>query len=83
MLSFDASLSNALNNKNTTAFWVLKLYYNDESEFVGVSDIDRADGSDFYYGVVSSWGSYTQSLDFFNFTTTTGNISVRLINTDK
>ena len=83
MLSFDASLSNALNNKNTTAFWVLKLYYNDESAFVGVSDIDRADGSDFYYGVVSSWGSYTQSLDFFNFTTTTGNISVRLINTDK
>ena len=47
MLSFDSSLSNALKNANTTAFWVLKLYYNDESSFVGVSDIDRADGSDF------------------------------------
>ena len=85
MLSFDASLSNALKLKNTTAFWVLKLYYNAEgsSDFIGVSDIDRSDGSDMYYGLVSSWGSYSQSLDFFSFTTTTGNMSVRLINTDR
>ena len=83
MLSFDSSLSNALNNRNTTAFWVLKLYYNDESAFVGVSDIDRADGSDFYYGVVSSWGNYTQSLDFYNFTTSTSNLTIKLINTNK
>ena len=85
MLSFDSSLSNALKISNTTAFWVLKLYYNAEgsSDFIGVSDIDRSDGSDMYYGLVSSWGSYSQSLDFFSFTTTTGNMSVRLINTDR
>ena len=41
MLSFDSALSNSLKSKNTTAFWVLKLYYNDESAFIGVSDIDR------------------------------------------
>ena len=68
MLSFDASLSNALKLKNTTAFWVCKLYYNDESAFIGVSDIDRVDGSDYYYGLVSSWGSYSQSLSFYDFT---------------
>ena len=85
MLSFDSSLSNALKISNTTAFWVLKLYYNAEgsSDFIGVSDTHRVDGSDIYYGLVSSWGNYSQSLDFFNFTTTTGNMSVRLINTDK
>ena len=35
-----------------------------------------------YHGLVASWGNYTQSLDFFNFTTSTGNITVKLINTD-
>ena len=54
MLSFDASLSNALNSSNSTAFWVCKLYYNDDSSasnYIGVSDIDRLDGSDMYYGL--------------------------------
>tara|TARA_R110002020_G_scaffold116514_1_gene266975 strand:- start:1233 stop:3524 length:2292 start_codon:yes stop_codon:yes gene_type:complete len=83
MLSFDSALSNSLKSKNTTAFWVLKLYYNDESAFIGVSDIDRKDGTDMYHGLVSSFGSYSQSLDFFNFTTSTGNMSIRLINTDR
>jgi len=82
MLTFDSSLTDALNTHSTEAFWVLKLYYNDESSFYGVSDKDRIDGSDTYYGIVSSWGSLNQSLDFFNFTTSTGNMSVKLINTD-
>ena len=81
MLSFDTDLSNALKNSNTTAFWVLKLYYNDESAFIGVSDRHRQDGTDIYYGIVASWGVYRQSLDFFNFTTSTANMSVTLINT--
>ena len=82
MLSFDSSLTDALTTHSTTAFWVLKLYYNDESSFYGVSDQDRIDGSDTYYGIVSSWGNLNQSLDFFNFTTSTRNMSVKLINTD-
>jgi len=82
MLSFDTSLSNALKNANTTAFWVLKLYYNDESNFIGVSDRHREDGSDIYYGIVATFGTLRQSLDFFNFTTTIGNLSVTLINSD-
>jgi len=83
MLTFDSALTNALKNSNTTAFWVLKLYYNDESAFIGVSDRHRQDGSDIYYGLVASWGTYRQSLDFFNFTTSIGNTSVALINADK
>ena len=80
MLSFDNDLSNALKNSNTTAFWVLKLYYNDESSFIGVSDRHRQDGTDVYYGIVASWGTLRQSLDFFNFTTSIGNLDVTLIN---
>jgi len=85
MLSFDTSLSNALILSNTTAFWVCKLYYNAEGsgDFIGVSDIDRLDGADMYHGIVSSWGNYSQSLDFYNFTTSTGNMTIKLINTDR
>ena len=83
MLSFDSGLTNALKNANTTAFWVLKLYYNDESAFIGVSDRHRQDGTDIYYGLVTNWGTYSQSLDFFNFTTSIGNMSVTLINSEK
>ncbi len=57
MLSFDTDLSNSLKNANTTAFWVIKLYYNDESNFIGLSDIDRPDGDDMYFGLISSWGN--------------------------
>jgi len=85
VLLFDSSLTDALTSHSTEAFWVLKLYYNDDtssSNFIGVSDQDRVDGSDVYYGIVSSWGNLNQSLDFFNFTTSTSNMSVKLINTD-
>jgi len=82
LLNFDSSLTNALTSHSAEAFWVLKLYYNDESAFIGVSDQDRTDGADVYYGLVSSWGSLSHSLDFFNFTTSTMSMSVNLINTD-
>ena len=85
MLSFDSSLSNALTLRNTTSFWVLKLYHSDEgaSDFLGVSDIHRVDGSDVYYGLVASWGNYQQSLNLYEFTTSTGNMTVTLINAEK
>ena len=83
MLSFDSALSESLKLGNTTAFWVLKLYYNDDSSssnFIGVSDQHRVDGSDIYYGIVRSWGEYNQSCDFFDFSTSTGSMSLTLIN---
>jgi len=86
MLNFDTELTTRLNKASTTAFWVLKLYYNDDSSasnFIGVSDSTRIDGSDEYYGLVASWGKHVQSLDFFSFHTSTANINIKLINTDK
>ena len=83
MLSFDSSLSNALVNRNTTSFWVLKLYYNDESAFIGVSDTHRVDGSYIYYGLVSSWGNLQQSLNFYRFTTSASSMTINLINAER
>jgi len=83
MLSFDASLSSSLKYANTTAFWVLKLYYNDESAFIGVSDVDRKDGDDIYYGLISSFGSHSQQLDFYDFTTSISNMKIKVINTER
>ena len=83
MLSFDTDLSNSLKNANTTAFWVIKLYYNDESNFIGLSDIDRPDGSDMYFGLISSWGNLSQSCNFFDFNTSSSNMSIRIINTER
>ncbi len=85
MLSFDASLLSALKNANPVSFWTLKLYYNDDSSasnFIGVSDQDRVDGADTYRGLISSWGNLQQSIDFFNFSSSTANTSVKLINTE-
>jgi len=82
MLSFDSGLVSSLENPNSVSFWVLKLYYNNESAFIGVSDSHRVDGSDVYAGLVSSWGDYQQSIDFFNFSSSTGNISINLINSE-
>ena len=85
MLSFDSGLSSSIKNAHSVPFWVLKLYFNDDtsaSNFIGVSDAHRVDGTDVYHGLVSSWGDYQQSLDFFNFTTSVGNTSVTLINAE-
>jgi len=82
MLSFDSSLTNRLNTANTECFFALKLYYNDETSFIGVSDQYILDGSDEYHGIVKSWGSLSQTADFFNFNTSVGNMSVTLMNTN-
>jgi len=82
MLSFDSALASSLKNTNPVSFWVLKLYYNDESAFIGVSDTHRVDSADTYHSIVSSWGNYQQSLDFFNFDTSIANLSIKLINTE-
>ena len=82
MLSFATTLVSQLKNANPVSFWVLKLYYNDESAFIGVSDQDRVDGSNVYHGLVSSWGTLSQSMNFFTFKTNSLNMSVKLINTE-
>lgn len=82
MLSFNSTLSTALNSTETKAYFFLKLYYGDESSFTGVSDQDRTISSVNYYGVVSSWGSLNFSLNAENFTANQGVWSINVINSD-
>lgn len=82
MLSFDSTLSNALLRDACEPFYVCKLYYNDETKFIGISDKDREDGADFYYGIAKTWSEFHQSADFFNFTTSIGNGVLKLSNAD-
>ena len=82
MLSFNSTLTNKLKLRNAQTFWCLKLYYNDESAFVGVSDTHRVDGSDIYYGLVTDWGTYSQNASFFEFRTSISNLAIKLINSD-
>ena len=85
MLSFDAALTNRLASANTECFFGLKLYYNDDtsaSNFIGISDKYILDGSDEYHGIVKSWGSLTQSINFFSFTSQTFSFSLNLINAE-
>ena len=81
MLSFNSTLTNKLKLRNAQTFWCLKLYYNDESAFMGVSDTHRVDGSDIYYGLVTDWGNVNQSIDYFEFSSSLSNITVKLVNT--
>ena len=76
MITFNSNLSTTLTLNNNTTFWCLKLYYNDESAFVGVSDTDRDDGSDFYHGVVTDFGELVQNLDYLSFTTSISNMTI-------
>ena len=82
MLSFSDALKNGLVAKNTHCFWVIKLYYNAEgsSDFIGLSDGNRDDGADFYHGLVTEFGNFVQSIDYLNFTSSIGNMTVKVVN---
>ena len=50
--------------------------------WIGLSDSHRVDGFDTYFGIVGSWGNYQQSLNFYKFSTSSGNMTVSIINTE-
>ena len=83
MLDFNSTLENSLSRDSTRAYWYLKLYYGNETNFTGISDKDRTIGSDIYYGLVADWGKFTHSLSVDNFTANQNTWSVKIINTEK
>ncbi len=82
MLNFGSTIPRKLKLKSSNAHWLLKLYYNDESDFIGLSDSTRDIGGVTYHGL-ATWGSYTQSADILNFSASQGSFSVTINNTDK
>ena len=82
MLSFSSGLTNGLYARNTHTFWVLKLYYNAGSSnlFYGFSDANRDDGNDFYYGLVTDFGQFVQNIDYFDYTSSISNMTLKVAN---
>ena len=68
MLQFSVNLLAALARLNTTQYWYIKLYYNDETNFIALSDKPRTIDGVFYRGLVMQWGGPTQrvSLNAFS-----------------
>jgi len=83
LLNFNTTLENSLEKDSTQAYWYLKLYYGDESNFTGISDKDRTIGSDMYYGLVSDWGNFNHTLGVETFTADQRTWSISIINADK
>ncbi len=80
MLNFTTSLVNALSKTATQSYWLLRLYYNNESAYTGISDRTRTIGGVVYYGL-ASWGSgHNQTLNIDQFTTSNGTMEVGLNN---
>jgi len=83
LLSFSSNLSSILGKDSTQGYWYAKLYYDGETNFIGVSGKDRTIGSDFYHGIVLSWGSLRQATKIDSFEVSDQGISLKLANTPK
>jgi len=84
MLTFPQNLQDELEKSSVEPYWLLKLYYNDEtvaSNWIGISGQDRTINSDEYYGILNAPGGYNQSMDIFEFDSSTGALTLTLINT--
>ena len=79
MLNFTTDLTNALTKTATQSYWVLRLYYNDESNYTGVAEKSHTIGGVIYYGI-ASFGSHNQTLNVDQFTTSNGTMQVKLDN---
>ncbi len=83
MLSLSNNLSTALNKHSTSSYWYVKLYYGDETNFIGLSDKDRTIGSDVYYGLIASWSNLTYSANLFAFEVKFSDMNLKIINTNR
>ena len=83
MLSLSSNLSSALDKDAISSYWYLKLYYDDETSFVGLSDKDRTIGGNAYYGLVTSWSNLTYSANLNDFQVKSSVMRLKLANTPK
>ena len=82
MLSLSSNLSTAFTKDSTSSYWYIKLYYDNESSFIGLSDKDRTIDSNIYYGLVASWSNLTYSANLNDFEVKFASMNLKIINTD-
>lgn len=81
MQDFSTSLTSAYQKDAQSAFWALRLYYNDEASFIGISDQDRTLGGDIYYGL-ANWGGFNMELLLDSFKVREPRMQLSLVNAD-
>ena len=62
-LGFSANYKANLKSTAVPENWIARLYYGDETKFIGISDYDRIVSGQQYYGIVSNWGEITEVID--------------------
>ncbi len=82
MLNFTSDLITAYKKDNTRAYWLLRLYYGDGSNFIGFGSKPVVVGSDVYWEALDL-GRFGQSTDLDDFIVSNGTMSVTLPNTPK
>jgi len=82
LLSLSSNLSTAFTKDSTSSYWYIKLYYDNESSFIGLSDKDRTIDSNIYYGLVASWSNLTYSANLNDFEVKFASMNLKIINTD-
>ena len=86
MYTFPTNLQNALDFPLTETYWLLRLFYNDDTvgtNWIGISDLNRTIGTDVYYGILNDPGGYFEAIDIFEFDANTGDMTISLINTPR
>ena len=83
MLSFNSGLTAAFRGSTQEPVFLLELEYNagGVGNILYLSDRDITCGSNFYNGIVLSFGEYQQSADIMDFSTSIAAMRVKLINT--
>ncbi len=79
MITLGTNLTNILNSGGTS-FWILKLYYNDESSFIGISDEDRTISGVQYHGA-AQFATLAQQANLFTFTVSPARMPITIDNT--
>ena len=81
LLDFNSTITSSLERRSSNSIFLVRLYYGDESNFTGISTVDFTDGSDSYYGIISSLGPIQDTLELFNFRVKQSGVSIDVINT--
>ena len=72
---------NARKNSAAKERWLIRLYYGDESNYIGITHRDLTIDSVFYHGIVIDSGEIVESLDLLKSKASIGNVDITCQNT--
>jgi len=79
-LTFPAAYSAALKGSSVIETWYAKLYYGDETNFIGITNYDLTISSIQYYGIVISWGEINEMIDLARSQASISDVTIECMN---